>query len=201
MQSKLLMKEFVTDMLKHKVPANYYYHNYEHTLYVQEQAMEIGKHEKCTEKELELLSAAALWHDTGYINTYAGHEEASCLLAKKYLPNYGYSEKDIDKIVGMIMATKILQTPTNKLEEILADADLEYLGTTDVARKAHLLFKELQSLSPSLNIGAWDRMQITFLETHHYFTKYCKATKDPLRYAYHKKLMDAKDELAKKVKR
>jgi hypothetical protein len=29
----------------------------------------------------------------------------------------------------MIMATKIPQTPQNKLEEIIADADLEYLGS------------------------------------------------------------------------
>jgi uncharacterized protein len=191
MQNKCTMKEFVIDMLKEKLPANYFYHNYEHTLHVLEKAIEIGTHEGCTEKEIELLSAAALWHDTGYIKVYAGHEEASCLLAKKHLPKYGYSEKDIARIIGMIMATKILQTPTNKLEEILADADLEYLGTIDVARKAHLLFKELQSLSPSLTAAAWDRMQITFLESHHYFTNYCKTNKDPLRYAYHKKLMDA----------
>jgi uncharacterized protein len=192
MQNKISMKEFVIELLKTKVPQNYYYHNYEHTLYVQEKVFEIGKHENCTEKEIELLSAAALWHDTGYINTYYGHEEASCLLAKKHLPLYGFSAKDITIITGMIMATKILQTPKNRLEEILADADLEYLGTKDVARKAHLLFKEMQSLSPSLNEGVWNKMQIAFLETHHYFTQYCKATKDPLRYAYHKKLMDAK---------
>jgi uncharacterized protein len=191
MQNKLTMKEFVINMLKDKLPANYYYHNYEHTLYVQEKAIEIGTQEGCTKKEIELLSAASLWHDTGYINIYTGHEEASCLLAKKKLPHYGFSEKDIAKIIGMIMATKILQTPKNKLEEILADADLEYLGTTDVAIKAHLLFRELQSLTPSLNEATWNKMQITFLETHHYFTNYCKVNKDPLRHAYHKKLMDA----------
>ncbi len=192
MQNKLTMKQFVIGMLKEKLSANYYYHNYEHTLYVQEKAIEIGTHEGCTEKEIELLSAAALWHDTGYINIYTGHEEASCLLAKKYLPEYGFSEKDIEKIIGMIMATKILQKPKNKLEEILADADLEYLGTDRVAEKAHLLFKELQVLNPSLNKQAWDRMQITFLETHHYFTNYCKKNKDPLRHSYHKNLIDAK---------
>jgi uncharacterized protein len=191
MQNKITMKEFVIGMLKEKLPANYYYHNYHHTLYVQEKAIEIGTYEGCTEKEIELLSAAALWHDTGYINIYTGHEEASCLLAKKHLPQYGFSEKDIDKIIGMVMATKILQAPKNKLEEILADADLEYLGTADAAKKAHLLFRELQSLSPSLTIAAWDRMQIAFLETHHYFTNYCKVNRDPMRHAYHKKLIGA----------
>jgi predicted metal-dependent HD superfamily phosphohydrolase len=191
MQNKISMKQFVIDMLKKKLPANYYYHNDEHTLYVQEKAIEIGKHEGCNEKEIELLSAAALWHDTGYINAYTGHEEASCLLAKKYLPLYGYSEKDIVQIIGMIMATKILQTPTNKLEEILADADLEYLGTNAAAEIAHLLFKELQSLNSNLTVEAYNTLQIKFLNSHHYFTNYCKVNKDPIRNAYHKKLMEA----------
>ncbi len=191
MQSKLVMKDFVTDMLKRKLPPNYCYHNYEHTLYVLAKVIEIGTYENCTNIELELLSAAALWHDTGYVNTYAGHEEVSCLLAKKYLPKYGFTKNEIIKINGMIMATKILQTPTNKLEEIMADADLEYLGTNCVAEKAHLLFKELQSLTPSLNEKAWNKMQIAFLETHHYFTNYCKKNKDPLRHAYHERLIQA----------
>lgn len=191
MQSKLSMKLFVIELLKSELPSNYYYHNFEHTLYVLQKVNEIGIHEDCNEKELELLSAAALWHDTGYIHTYAGHEEESCLLAKKYLPKYGFTNNEIAEILGMIMATKILQTPTTKLEEIMADADLEYLGTNTVEEKAHLLFRELQSLTPSLNVTTWNKMQISFLETHHYFTNYCKINMDPSRYAYYKKLMDA----------
>ena len=191
MQSKISMKLFVIDLLNSELPANYYYHNVEHTLYVLQTVSEIGINENCKEKELELLSAAALWHDTGYIHTYAGHEEESCLLAKKYLPEYGFTNNEIDEIMGMIMATKILQTPTTKLEEIMADADLEYLGTKTVQEKAHLLFKELQTITPSLNEETWNNMQISFLENHHYFTNYCKKNKDPLRYVYLKKLIDA----------
>jgi uncharacterized protein len=194
MQNKTTMQEFVINMLKEKLPVNYYYHNYEHTLYVLKNAIEIGTQEKCTEYEIELLTVAALWHDTGYIHTYKGHEEESCLLAKKYLPAYGYSDSEIGSINGMIMATKILQTPTNKLEEILADADLEYLGTDAAADIAHLLFKELQSLNPAFTEAAYNTLQITFLNSHHYFTNYCKVNKDPLRNLYLKKLMDAENE-------
>ncbi len=191
MQNRNTMKEFVIELLKTKVPKNYYYHNYEHTLYVLQKVEEIGTQENCTENELDLLKTAALWHDTGYIYAYKGHEEQSCLLAKKYLPAYGYSEKDIAAINGMIMATKILQTPTNRLEEIIADADLEYLGTHAAAEIAHLLFKELQSLNPAFTEEVYNTLQINFLNSHHYFTNYCKVNKDPIRNAYHKKLMDA----------
>ena len=49
-------------------------------------------------------------------------------MAKEELPKFGLSEKDIELICGMIMATKIPQNPKTKLEKIIADADLEYLG-------------------------------------------------------------------------
>lgn len=191
MQSKLLMKAFVTDLLNDNLPVGYYYHNCDHTLYVQEKAIQIGRHEGCSEKEIELLSAAALWHDTGYITTYNGHEEASCVLAKKYLPEYNYTDNEIHIICGMIMATKVPQQPHNKLEEIIADADLEYLGTIGAAEKAALLYKELQSLTPSLTEAAWHKMQIAFIQTHHYFTRYCKINKEPVQQAYLKELLDA----------
>lgn len=184
MQNKTAMQQFVIALLKDHLPENYYYHNYLHTLYVVAKAAEIGRHEHCTEKEMELLHAAALWHDTGYVKTYIGHEEESCLLAKKYLPGYGFNETDIYGICEMIMATKIPQSPKNKLEEMIADADLVYLGTSDAAEKATDLFKELRSLNPSLTMAGWNQMQIAFLSAHHYFTQYHSERSEPVKQAY-----------------
>ena len=67
------MNDFVINLLKSGITATYRYHNYEHSLYVMQQAVEIGKQVNCSEKELELLSTAALWHDTGYLKIYTGH--------------------------------------------------------------------------------------------------------------------------------
>jgi len=181
MQNKLLMTSFVLNFLRNNLPEKYYYHNPEHTLYVQEKALEIGRHEECSDEDLELLSTAALWHDTGYIKIYKGHEDQSCLLARQYLPDFGYSAVEINKVCGMIMATKMPQAPKNKLEEILADADLEYLGTASFEIKSEKLFKELQSLNPSLKEAEWNKMQISFLQNHHYFTRFCKQNRDPLK--------------------
>lgn len=68
MESKSTMKEFVLNLLKDNLPAIYCYHNQEHTFYVAEKALEIGKNLGCTEEELELINTAAMWHDTGYNN-------------------------------------------------------------------------------------------------------------------------------------
>jgi uncharacterized protein len=181
MQNKLDMREFVIGLLRANLPEYYLYHNPEHTLYVIEKAMEIGLQEKCTREELEFIEVAALWHDTGYTKTYTNHEEQSCILARHYLPEYGYSDEYIDRICDMIMVTKIPQLPKNKLEEILADADLEYLGTAEFEIKSDSLFKELRSVRPAYTKAEWDKAQISFITNHHYFTRYCQEHKEPVK--------------------
>ena len=192
MQSKQSMEVFVISFLQTYLPPFYYYHNYEHSLYVMEKAVEIGQHENCSAAEIELLRAAALWHDAGYIKTYADHEEAGCVLARQYLPEYGFTAEDVNKICGMIMATRIPQSPKNKLEEIIADADLEYLGTKDAGAKADLFFKELHQLNPSLTKAEWNKTQVSFLQKHKYFTAFCKKNREPVKNDYLTRLQNSK---------
>ena len=184
MQSKAYMQRFVLDLLKDKLPAFYYYHNYQHTAFVQQQALEIGDREGCSDEEMDLLNTAALWHDTGYLTGYTHHEEEGCLLAREHLPRYGYSAAAIDQICGMIMATRLPQSPHTKLEEIIADADLAYLGTDSAAEQAYNLLKELQHFHPSLTPAKWNKTQLVFLRTHQYFTSFCRQYKEPGKQAY-----------------
>jgi len=181
MQNKSQMQEYVLDMLRSELPKQYHYHNPEHTIYVQEKTLEIGRHEGCSEDELNLLDIAALWHDTGYTRIYKNHEEQSCQLARQYLTEKGISPIEIDQICSIIMATKIPQTPKNKLEEIIADADLEYLGTETFKNKSQDLFHELRSLNPSLTKDKWDQMQISFISKHKYFTRFCQENREPVK--------------------
>lgn len=178
------MKKFVISMLTEKLAPYHYYHNIEHTLYVYENVKKIAKHEHCTEEEIGLLKAAALWHDTGFIHHQKGHEEESCVLAKTYLPQFGFQEHEITDVCGMIMATKIPQNPKTKLEEIIADADLEYLGTEHAEKIALRLYRELKNSNPNLDITQWNEMQIAFLSAHHYFTDYCKKHNSKNKQAY-----------------
>jgi len=178
------MQEFVITMLKQNLPTSYFYHNHQHTLDVMANAERIGKQEGISKKELQLLRAAALWHDTGYINTYNGHEDESCALAKKHLPDFGFKTTDIKLICGMIMATMVPQDPHTRLEEIIADADLQYLGTSDASAIAHQLFLELSSLNPSLTEKEWNNNQISFLKDHQFFTDYCRQKNEPQKQLY-----------------
>ncbi len=125
-----------------------------------------------------MLKTAALFHDSGFIIKAKGHEEISCNYAKEYLPSFGYSEEQIKIICGMIMATKIPQTPQTKLEEIIADADLDYLGRDDFFEISDCLYKELLSSGVVNNEEQWNVFQVDFFEKHHYFTQLSKELRD-----------------------
>lgn len=84
----------------------------------------------------------------------------------------------------MIMATRVPQSPQSKLEEIIADADLEYLGTEEAGNKAADFFKELKHLDPSITKTEWNKRQIAFLKQHKYFTPFCKENMEPFKLQY-----------------
>ncbi|MEK8179983.1 HD domain-containing protein [Flavobacterium buctense] len=164
----------VMGCLKEKLSPKLTYHHWKHTEHVVEMAEFIGHKEHCTEDEIILIKTAALFHDAGFVNPITdNHEDESIRYAQKRLPEYGYTKSDIEQIVGMINATKIPQNPQNKLERILADADLEYLGTDNFIYIGNKLYQELKHENPSLSTEEWNEIQIKFLESHVFHTHYC----------------------------
>lgn len=171
---------FMKHCLQTKLPSYLVYHDWEHTAHVVEIAELIALAEKAIESDIMLIKTAALFHDAGYLNGInIGHEEQSILIAKEILLDYGYTSKEIDLITGMIKATKIPQLPKNKLECILADADLEYLGTTTFKSRGDKLLEELQYFHPELTRQEWNKIQIDFLQKHRYHTNYCILNRNP----------------------
>jgi len=178
------LSDFVFEFLDSTIPANYRFHDRHHTEYVHLKATEIAISEDCSPEEIRLIQAASLLHDTGYSRKYHQHEEESCKIAREILPRFSYKPDEIEQICSMIMATRIPQTPLNKLEEILADADLEYLGTNLASLEAGNLFEELFFIDPSLTPEIWDERQLKFIGNHQYFTKFCKENREPQKQAY-----------------
>jgi uncharacterized protein len=161
-----------------KLPEHLTYHNLDHTAYVIEKAIFLAGELKVSANDLHLLKLAALFHDTGFIDNPKDHEEKGCKIARGYLEK-GYSTDDLQKIYGMIMATKIPQSPTSLLENILADADLEYLGTDLFEKIGKTLFEELKHFNPDFTEQAWDELQLVFMQKHHYHTEYCQKHREP----------------------
>ena len=165
------IKKTILKNLKNNLPKHLSYHSVMHVKDVIDSVEKIAKSEGVNQEDLMLLKAAALFHDTGFLYGAKDHEEKSCEIAQEYLPNYGYSQSQIDKIKGMIMATKIPQSPNNHLEQILADADLDYLGRDDFFTIGDKLFDELTMFGIVNSERDWNLLQEKFLENHHFFTQ------------------------------
>ena len=69
----------------------------------------------------------------------------------------------------MIMATKIPQSPKNHYEQIICDADLDYLGRYDYATNSNNLLQEIEFVK-KLTPKEWLQIQEKFLKAHTYFT-------------------------------
>jgi uncharacterized protein len=166
------VEAYVFDKLEDSLSDTLFYHGLHHTIDVSKAVLQIAIAEGINDREtLLLLQTAALYHDLGFISAYQGHEEESCRLARVSLPNFGYNVEQIEQICGMIIATRIPQSPTNHLERIMADADLDYLGRDDFWSISHSLYEELHEREMVTDIDSWNKIQIGFLEKHQYWTE------------------------------
>ncbi|MCD4678836.1 MAG: HD domain-containing protein [Bacteroidales bacterium] len=164
-------KDFFIEKLNRELKPDLYYHSIRHTLDVHDAAVKIAEMENVNGHDMVLLRTAAYLHDAGLINTYIGHEEASVVIAKEYLPKFGYSVDDIDIVSAMILTTKLPQKANTKFEQILCDADLDYLGRDDFFMIAHRLRCEWNIYNSQTSLKEWYQIQIKFLEGHTYFTE------------------------------
>ncbi|MBP6978114.1 MAG: HD domain-containing protein [Bacteroidales bacterium] len=164
-------RQFIINKLKNELRPELQYHNFEHTLDVLESVERLAQLEKENGHGLLLLKTAALFHDSGMLIQYGDHEEASGIITRQYLPDFGYTEQDIEIINKMILSTKLPQSAHTRLEKILCDADLDYLGRDDFYMIAHRLRYEWSQLNifPT-SLYEWYRLQLNFLIHHDYYT-------------------------------
>jgi adenylate cyclase len=165
------LQEMMLNKMEKELPPHLYYHNTKHTIDVVTQAELIGLGEGVNDEELLILKTAALLHDTGHILGYDDHERFSTLIAREILPDFYYTQNQIGKICDLIMATQMPPKPKDKLEAIMCDADLDYLGRSDMIPVSTLLFRELKEQNKIASWNEWNRLQIKFISNHQYFTK------------------------------
>ncbi|MFH1003962.1 MAG: adenylate/guanylate cyclase domain-containing protein [Bacteroidota bacterium] len=175
----LKVKDFILNKLKNELPENLYYHGLHHTIDVYCAATMLALSENIDKENIELIKVASLFHDTGFIKQYKENEIIGCESAREILPRFGFLSTEIESICGMIMATKIPQTPKNHIEKILADADLDYLGRTDYYSTGKTLFDELNANGIFFDEKQWKQMQIKFLSNHKYFTMTARELREP----------------------
>ena len=172
------IQEIILDKLERELPKYLFYHNVKHTVDVVTEVELIGWAEGCSDEELLLLKTAGLFHDVGHTVAYDNHEYHGTVIARDMLPKFNYSPGQIDRICEIIMSTKLPPRPTNLLESIICDSDLDYLGRSDFIPVSNTLFEELKAQNKMGSLNDWNKIQVKFISGHQYFTKTAQSLRE-----------------------
>lgn len=179
----------IRERLRSGLPKNLLYHNLDHIEDVVSAAERIGAGENLSSDEMKLLRLAALFHDAGLIVSLKDHEQAGCNLARQMLPGFGFANGPLETICGMILATRIPQAPKTKLESVLCDADLDYLGREDFFQTGKKLFDELIVLGKVRDEEEWNQMQKSFFEAHDYHTSFSRKMRGATKQKHYQEIL------------
>lgn len=144
----------------------FFYHGWLHTKSHYDAVCYLVASENINDEDARLLKIASLYHDTGYIfGNEEHHEYKSAVIASEELHSFGFSEYEINVICRLIISTILNKKSIDILEDIMRDADLEYLG-----RDYYFYVSELLRRERSVLHSTWKKEQIIFLEKHKFVT-------------------------------
>jgi uncharacterized protein len=165
-------KQYAANRLEHELAPSLFYHRAAHTRDDVVPAVErLARLEGVHGQPLLLLCTAAWFHDLGFIEQLPYHEMISARIAAEVLPGFGYSPHQVEIVREAIFATIVPQAPQTLLERILADADLNVLGREDFLERNASLRRELAMFGKVYSDLEWYKNQVSFVESHHYFTQ------------------------------
>ncbi len=152
---------------------NHYYHQFNHALEVTDRVIYLWKKEWLNKEQLEMLAIAWLFHDTWFLIQYDNNEFIWAKIAKNFLKSMLYPEEKIKIIERIIMATiPTYSEPKDILEEIIKDADLDYLWWENFLENANKLKNEREAIKKIKILNPdWQHWSIEFLKNHKYYTK------------------------------
>jgi predicted metal-dependent HD superfamily phosphohydrolase len=204
-------QDFVSNLLKDKLSVLYTYHNFNHTLGVVDAVNTLSDSENLNPSDKEMLLIAAWFHDTGYINGCANHEDLSSAIAADFLKEKGKPDDYIKKVSSLIKATRKDSVPQTLFEKIIKDADYYHLFSEDYALACDFLRTEWENTEQkSFTDKDWAIENRDFLvNKHHFYTDYALKNWQPLKEKNIKKVQkkikkveeEAKEKLEKEIKK
>lgn len=173
-------QQYALERLHHELASELTYHSIWHTRDdVVPAAERLALQSGVAGDDLVLLGTAAYYHDIGFIERRHEHEVVGVRIAATMLPEYGYTQTDIEVISAIIMSTRLPQSPVTLLDQLLADADLDVLGRSDFLQRNQALRTELAAYGTDVSDAVWYRGQIQFLSQHRYWTAAANQLRGP----------------------
>lgn len=166
---------FVTELYEKNQTDNLVFHNLKHTESVVERAKEIAQQYQLSEHEQFVLYAAAWFHDAGHLFVDPSkHELKSVELMRDFLSKHTDDEELLKEIGECILATRMPRNPQTLLQQIICDADTYHLGTKEFKTTNKQIKKEYDLRKIPAPAGGWKKGSLDFIESHTFYTDYCK---------------------------
>jgi len=173
------VESFVRELFEKNQTSTLLFHTLNHTEKVVGHVKEISAQHQLSEREQFVLYTAAWFHDTGHLFTDPSHHELrSVELMKDFLAQRAPDETMTREIGDIILSTRMPRHPEGLLQEILCDADTYHLGTKEFKTTNKLLKKEYSIRHVPEPAEGWNRNALSFLESHQYYTSYCRQKLD-----------------------
>ncbi len=170
-----LAEERVVELYDSGSDHNLVYHTIDHTRSVVKRVNEIAAHYELPEQDVIVLNIAAWFHDTGHLyTTPAEHERKSVELMKEWLADKDDYAGLADEIEQAIMATKFSSEPSGLVQEIIKDADTYHFGTSEFREMDKQMKNEMVLRNQGTIVTDWKQNTLVLLESHRYYTSYCK---------------------------
>ena len=172
-----LVKEtenYVRDLYKQYHHINLVYHNIEHTETVVLHVLEMAYYYQLPEKDINELTIAAWFHDTGHLVTEPPlHEERSIAFMQQFIRSKTGDHELVNRISRLIYVTKFPTTPNSMQEMIICDADTFHFGLNDFKKTNKAVKKELILRNMNTMVMDWEKNSLALLQKHQFFTSYC----------------------------
>lgn len=167
-------EHYATTLLKEQLPANFVYHNYQHTLGVVQAVKSIVKYQQVPDEDTEKLLIAAWFHDTGYLHGADNHEVASVQILTEFFEKNGYDSTLLSAVSELIMATVLSKKPDNELEQIIRDADYFHFASENYLMLCDFLREEWQNTCSKIVTDLeWAEENLFMLtQRHQYYTPF-----------------------------
>jgi predicted metal-dependent HD superfamily phosphohydrolase len=183
------IEKYIEDLFQKMDKPELTFHNLGHTKTVVQRAKEIAAHHELSERDMLILFIAAWFHDVGYLFTGAeGHEKKSAELARSFLGINLNDPELITEVEACILSTKYPRNPRTLLEEIICDADTYHFGTKEFKETNKQVYKELVLKEGEINKEEWNEKTLDFVQSHTFYTAYCRHLLDEKKQENIKKL-------------
>jgi adenylate cyclase len=157
------LEDRVFNQVLAELPESLHFHRLEYAKKVYMQSFLLCRSEEIEQEDRLLVRTAALLLYTGLTQAYQNFENRSTVICREILPDFAYSETQIEQICKLILAAKMPFSPSNRLETILIDARMEFIGRPDYTDQMKLLYREMKEAGAKINGQQFKKQQFELL--------------------------------------